>query len=193
MKVDPSLCRTVRPANAICLMSLHRALIAAGRYLTMQSPTTDPMHIWLVAVALHESAGSMERQARMCSSTGLASSGVRMPTRVTAMPLGRTASLIARVPMSTPCDAAFWRASMAASSTGLGAGCQSRAPCMELSLNAENVAAPLCCSCSIVADALMSMKLQSVAIAKPASCMLPCLGHDTHGAPSDGRHGSPAS
>ena len=64
-----------------------------------------------------------------------------MPIRLTAMPLGRTASLIASVPMSTPCEAAFWRAAMAASSTGLGAGCQSRAPCMQLSPNAHNAPA----------------------------------------------------
>ena len=79
-----------------------------------------------------------------------------MPTRVTAIPCGRTASLMARVPMSTPCEAAFSRASMAACSTGFGAGCQSSAPCTRtskyfksapmllLSLPAYIPGAPLC-------------------------------------------------
>ena len=70
------------------------------------------------------------RCSQMQSHAWRTSSGVRMPTSVTAMPFGRTASLMASVPISTPCEAAFSRACTAASSTGFGAGCQSKAPCM---------------------------------------------------------------
>lgn len=93
-----------------------------------QVPTRDVL-AYASRLVDNATLGGILKQLPISKAVIRTSSTVFMPIRCTATPFAATESLMASVPMSTPCACAARRASAAASSTGLGAGCQSAAPC----------------------------------------------------------------